>query len=274
MRYTYSDYENAARVLREKLGDFSPEIAMVLGSGLGDMADLVENPVVVPYGEVPGFCISTAPGHRGQLVFGMLEGRKVAVMQGRLHFYEGYSMEEVCFPLRVLMLLGCRKLLVTNAAGGVNLQYQVGDICLMTDHFKLVADSPLRGENLPEFGVRFPDMTHAYTPRLQVLARQVAEDQGLPLREGVYMFCPGPAYETPAEVRLARILGADLVGMSTVPEVLAASHGNMEVLGFSLVTNAAAGITGDALTEEEVLETAHAAKTRFSRLIRGCVKEM
>ena len=274
MRYTFEDYETAAQRIKEHLGGFVPEIAMVLGSGLGDMAELVENPTTIPYGSIPGFARSTAPGHKGQLVFGTLEGKNVAVMQGRLHYYEGYSMEEVCFPLRVLILLGCKKLVITNAAGGVTLSYQVGDICLITDHFKLVPDSPLRGENLPQFGVRFPDMTHAYTQRLQGIAKRVAEKQGLPLQEGVYMFCAGPAYETPAEVRLARTLGADLVGMSTVPEVLAASHAGMEILGFSLVTNAAAGITGEALTEEEVLETANQAKSRFSALIRGCIREM
>lgn len=274
MRYTFEDYKTAADLVRQSLGSFVPEIAMVLGSGLGDMAELVEAPICIPYGEIPGFSLSTAPGHMGRLVFGSLEGKKVAVMQGRLHTYEGYTMEEVCFPLRVLRLLGCDKLLITNAAGGVNLSFQVGDICLITDHIKLIPDTPLRGENLKEFGPRFPDMTHAYTPRLQEMAKAVAKDRGMELREGVYMIFPGPSYETPAEVRLARMLGADLVGMSTVPEVLAAGHAGMEVLGFSLVTNAAAGITGETLTEEEVLEAANQAKSRFSALIRGCIGEM
>lgn len=274
MRYTFQDYQIAAKAIEDRLQGFTPEIAMVLGSGLGDMAELAQNPIVIPYGEIPGFSVSTAPGHKGQLVFGTLEGKAVAVMQGRLHAYEGYSFEEVCFPLRVLYLLGAKKLVITNASGGVNLDFQVGDICLITDHIKFFMDSPLRGQNIPEFGPRFPDATHLYTPYLRDVARQVAEKQNLPLREGVYMYFPGPSYETPAEIRAIRTLGGDLVGMSTVPEVLAAGHAGMEVLGFSLVSNAAAGITGNALSEQEVLDAAAAAKERFSRLIRGCIAAM
>lgn len=274
MKYSFIDYQKAADAIRSRLGDVSPEIAMILGSGLGSMAELLEEPASMNYGDIPGFVASTAPGHRGRLVFGRLAGRSVAVMQGRFHTYEGYSMEEVCFPLRVLRLLGCEKLLVTNAAGGVNLSFQVGDICLMTDHIKLFPDSPLRGKNIEEFGVRFPDATTLYTPGLRSLAQSVAKAQGLDLKEGVYMFFPGPSYETPAEVRAARILGADLVGMSTVPEVLCAGHCGMEVLGFSLVSNAAAGITGQSLTEQEVLEAAETARDAFSRLVAGCVAGM
>ena len=274
MRYTFEDYKRAADLVAARLGAFRPEVAMILGSGLGDMADLAENPIYIPYGEIPGFQVSTAPGHMGRLVLGTLAGKNVAVMQGRLHAYEGYSFEEVCFPLRVLRLLGCDKLVITNASGGVNFDFQVGDICLITDHIKFFMDSPLRGQNLPEFGTRFPDATHLYTPRLQTVARQVAEEQGLKLVEGVYMYFPGPSYETPAEIRAIRTLGADLVGMSTVPEVIAAGHAGMEVLGFSLVSNAAAGITGEALSEQEVLDAAAAARARFSRLICGCVEKM
>lgn len=275
MRYTFSDYRTAADVIAARLSGFQPEVAMILGSGLGDMADLAENPIVIPYSEIPGFMVSTAPGHKGQLVFGTLAGKNVAVMQGRLHAYEGYTFEEVCFPLRVLRLLGCDKLVITNACGGVNLDLRVGDICLITDHIKFFMDSPLRGKNLDEFGTRFPDATHLYTPRLQEVARNVAKAQGLPLKEGVYMYFPGPSYETPAEIRAIRVLGADLVGMSTVPEVLAAGHAGMEVLGFSLVSNAAAGIVeGATLSEQEVLDAAAAAKERFSQLICDCVANM
>lgn len=274
MRYTFADYKRAADLVASRLNGFCPEVAMILGSGLGGLADLAENPMVIPYSEIPGFSVSTAPGHKGQLVFGTLSGKNVAVMQGRLHAYEGYSFEEVCFPLRVLRLLGCEKLVITNACGGVNLDFQVGDICLLTDHIKFFMDSPLRGQNIPEFGTRFPDATHLYTPRLQDVARQVAQEQNLKLVEGVYMYFPGPSYETPAEIRAIRVLGADLVGMSTVPEVIAAGHAGMEVLGFSLVSNAAAGITGQALSEQEVLDAAEAAKERFSRLICGCVEKL
>ena len=275
MRYTYADYQKAAEAAKAYLGDFRPEVAMILGSGLGDLADLAQDPVVIPYGDLPGFSQSTAPGHKGQLVCGTLAGKPVAVMQGRLHAYEGYTFEEVCFPLRVLRLLGCDKLVITNASGGVNLSFQVGDICLITDHMKFFMDSPLRGRNLPEFGTRFPDSTHLYTPRLQDIARRTAQDQGISLVEGVYMYFPGPSYETPAEIRAIRTLGADLVGMSTVPEVIAAAHCGMEVLGFSLVSNAAAGgVEGATLSEQEVLDAAAAAKERFSRLICGCVEAM
>ncbi len=274
MKYTFADYRKAADAAEARLGGFRPEIAMVLGSGLGGMAELAENPTVIPYREIPGFQVSTAPGHAGQLVCGTLMGRNVAVMQGRLHAYEGYTFEEVCFPLRVLRLMGCDKLVITNASGGVNLEFRVGDICLITDQMKFFMDSPLRGQNIPEFGVRFPDSTHLYTPRLQELAHQVAKEQNISLREGVYMYFPGPSYETPAEIRAIRTLGADLVGMSTVPEVIAAGHAGMEVLGFSLVSNAAAGITGQALTEQEVLDAADAAREHFSQLICGCIEKM
>ena len=274
MRYTFEDYQTAADLIKDRLQGFVPEIALVLGSGLGDMADQAEDPTIVPYGEIPGFSVSTAPGHKGRLVFGKLAGKNVAIMQGRFHAYEGYSFEEVCFPLRVLRLLGCSTLIITNASGGVNLNYRAGDICMITDHIKFFMDSPLRGRNIPEFGVRFPDSTHLYTPRLQEIARTVAIEQGLPLQEGVYMCFPGPSYETPAEIRAIRILGGDLVGMSTVPEVIAAAHAGMEVLGFSLVSNAAAGITGQTLSEQEVLDAAAEAKERFSRLISGCVERI
>lgn len=275
MRYTFADYQKAAQAAKTYLGDFQPEIAMILGSGLGELADLAQDPIVIPYKALPGFSLSTAPGHKGQLVCGILAGKRVAMMQGRLHAYEGYTFEEVCFPLRVLRLLGCDKLVITNASGGVNTAFRVGDICLITDHMKFFMDSPLRGQNLPEFGVRFPDSTYLYTPRLQALARQTAKEQRISLVEGVYMYFPGPSYETPAEIRAIRTLGADLVGMSTVPEVIAAGHSGMEVLGFSLVANAAAGmVEGATLTEQEVLDAAAAAKERFSRLIRGCVEAM
>ena len=274
LHYTYEQYEEAAAAVRSRLNGFVPEIAMVLGSGLGSMAELVEPAAVLDYAEIPGFRISTAPGHAGRLVCGRLQGKAVAVMQGRLHAYEGYSFEETCFPIRVLRLLGCTKLIITNASGGVNLNFRSGDIMLITDHMKFFPDSPLWGENLPQFGVRFPDCTHLYTPALQDVARQAAAALHLPLQEGVYMYFPGPSYETPAEIRAARVLGADAVGMSTVPEVLAAGHCGMEILGFSLISNAAAGITGNALSEQEVLDAAAEAHARFSSLVSTCVAKL
>lgn len=272
MTYSYADYQTAAAAIDAKSAGFRPDIIMVLGSGLGYLGERIDSPVAIPYEEIPGFMSSTAPGHAGRLLLGVLQGRKVAVMQGRLHAYEGYSFEEICFPLRVLCLLGCAKLIITNASGGVNPQYRAGDIVLITDHIKLFPDSPLRGPNVGQFGPRFPDSTYLYTPSLQTLAESVAQQIGIPLQKGVYMYFPGPSYETPAEVRAARVLGADLVGMSTVPEVIAAGHAGMEVLGFSLVTNAAAGIQDKPLCEQEVLQAAQAAQEQFSTLVLQCLK--
>lgn len=274
MNYTFAQYRESADALQAKLGGFRPKVAMILGSGLGYLGDLVEDAVVVPYGEIPHFKHSTAPGHKGQLVFGRLAGQPVAVMQGRVHHYEGYSYEEVSYGVRVLRLLGCDTLFVTNAAGGVNWKFQAGDLMLITDHIKIFMESPLRGENLPAFGPRFPDASHLYTPALQEVARTAARDLGIPLREGVYMYFPGPQYETPAEVRFARVAGADAVGMSTAPEVIVAGHCGMQVLGFTLVSNLAAGILDQPLSEREVLDAAEAAREKFSGLIRACLRRM
>ena len=274
MDYTFAQYQESANYLRSRIGEFTPKVAMVLGSGLGFLGDVVENAVAVDYHDIPWFKASTAPGHKGRLVFGELAGQKVAVMQGRMHHYEGYSYEEVSYAVRVLRLLGCDTLIVTNAAGCVRTDWNAGELMLITDHIKLLSESPLRGENIPEFGVRFPDCTHLYTVRLQELARQVAKEQNIVLREGVYFYCYGPQYETPAEVRAARILGADAVGMSTAPEAIVAGHCGMEVLGFTLLSNMAAGILDQPLTEEEVLESAQAAKEKFSGLVLGCLSKL
>ena len=274
MTYTYDQYQQSAGHIRDRLGGFTPKVAMILGSGLGFLGDAVEDAVAIPYGEIPHFRASTAPGHKGRLVFGTLSGQKVAVMQGRMHHYEGYSYEEVSYAVRVLGLLGCDTLIVTNAAGCVRTDWQAGDLMLITDQIKLFSESPLRGENLSQFGTRFPDASHLYSPRLQELARQVAAAQGVALREGVYFYCYGPQYETPAEVRAARILGGDAVGMSTAPEVIVAAHCGMEVLGFTLVSNMAAGILDQPLSEQEVLDAAAAARETFSGLVLGCLAEL
>ena len=274
MNFTYAHYQESADFLRAKLGGFQPQVAMVLGSGLGYLGDVVENPIVVPYQDIPHFKHSTAPGHKGQLVFGTLAGKPVAVMQGRMHHYEGYSYEEVAYAVRVLRLLGCQTLFVTNAAGGVNYSFHAGDLMLITDQIKIFLESPLRGENLPEFGPRFPDSSYLYTPALQDLARKQARKLDLDLKEGVYMYFPGPQYETPAEVRLARILGADAVGMSTVPEAIVAGHCGMEVLGFTLVSNMAAGVLPQPLSEQEVLDAAEAAREKFSALVLACLEAL
>ncbi len=274
MDYTMEQYRSSAQAIRERLGDFTPKAAMVLGSGLGALGDEVENPILIDYRDIPYFKASTAPGHKGRLVFGELEGQKVAVMQGRMHHYEGYSYEEVSYAVRVLRLLGCDTLIVTNAAGCVNTQWKAGELMLITDQIKMFSESPLRGENLPEFGVRFPDASHLYTPRLLELARETAKEQNIPLREGVYFYCYGPQYETPAEIRAVRALGGDAVGMSTAPEVVVASHCGMEVLGLTLLSNMAAGILDQPLSEQEVLDAAAAAKEKFSGLVRACLRKM
>lgn len=274
LHYTFAQYRESAQVIRTKIGDFKPDVAMVLGSGLGYLGDLVKDAIVVPYGEIPHFKVSTAPGHKGQLVFGQLNGKNVAVMQGRMHHYEGYSYEEVAYAVRVLRLLGSETLIVTNAAGCINTEWNVGELMLITDHIKIFMESPLRGENIPEFGPRFPDSTHLYTPELQQVARDAAADLGVTLREGVYMYFPGPQYETPAEIRFARVAGADAAGMSTAPEVITAAHCGMQVLGITLLSNMAAGILDQPLSEQEVLDAAAAAKEQFSKLVLTCLERL
>jgi len=271
---TFKHYREAADAIAAKIGDFNPEIALVLGSGLGFLGDECENPVAVPYGDVPHMKVSTAPGHKGQFVFGTLSGKRVAVMQGRVHSYEGYSFEEVTFAVRVLRLLGANTLIVTNACGAVNLDYSVGDIMVINDHIKLTGQCPLTGQNIPEFGVRFPDMSKTYTPALRELAHKSAASLGQTLREGVYMLFTGPQYETPAEIRSARVLGADTVGMSTVPEVITARHAGMDILGFSLISNMAAGVLDQPLSEQEVLDAAAMCRDKFSALIKKCLEDM
>lgn len=271
--YAYEQYRESARALRERLGAFRPRVLLILGSGLGALGDEVEDPVAVPYADVPHMKRSTAPDHKGRFVFGRLAGQDVAVMQGRLHTYEGWSFADVGYPVRVLRLLGAETLIVTNAAGAVNTAFSAGDIMLITDHIKLFGESPLCGPNLDEFGPRFPDVSHIYTPALRDAARQAAGALGIPLREGVYMYFPGPQYETPAEVRAARILGADAVGMSTVPEAIVAAHCGMDVLGFTLCTNMAAGVLDRPLDGDEVIAAA-AAGPRFAALVKACLERV
>ena len=272
--YTYDQCCESARALQARLNGFCPKVLLILGSGLGSLADAVEDPIAVPYDQVPHMKRSTAPDHAGQFVFGRLAGTDVAVMQGRLHTYEGWSYADVSFPVRVVRLLGARALLVTNAAGAVNTSFSAGDIMLITDHIKFFGASPLQGPNLDELGPRFPDMSRVYTPALQDVARQCAASLDIPLRQGVYMFFPGPQYETPAEVRAARLLGADAVGMSTVPEAITAAHCGMDVLGFTLCTNMAAGVLDQPLSGEEVIAAGQAAGPRFSALVKACLARL
>lgn len=272
--YTYKQYQESAEALRARLNGFQPRVLLILGSGLGALADEVRDPIVIPYADVPHMKHSTAPDHKGQFVFGRLSGQDVAVMQGRLHTYEGWSFTDVSYPVRVLRLLGAETLIVTNAAGAVNTAFSAGDIMLITDHIKLFGVSPLCGPNIDAFGPRFPDMSHVYTPALQDAARQAAAELGIPLREGVYMYFPGPQYETPAEVCLARTLGASAVGMSTVPEAIVAAHCGMRVLGFTLCTNMAAGVLDQPLSGEEVIAAGVEAGPKFTALVKACLERV
>lgn len=259
--------------LRSKIGE-APEIAIVLGSGLGPFADAVENPTVIPYEEIPGWPSSTAVGHAGKLVFGTINGRRVAVMSGRAHYYEGHSIDKCVLGVRVLAKLGARKVILTNAAGGINLSYARGALVLITDHINLQGTNPLLGPNDDSLGPRFPDMTFAYSPRLRQLALDTAQKLTMHLDHGVYACLSGPTYETPAEIRYLRIIGADLVGMSTVPECIALNHMGAEVLGISCVTNMAAGITNEKINHEEVLETGREVRDRFIRLITAMLPKV
>ena len=260
--------EESASYIRKKAGDERIEIAIVLGSGLGDIADEIEDAVIIDYHDIPHFPVSTVPGHKGRLVIGNLSGRRVMCMQGRFHYYEGYSMDEVVYPVRTMRMLGVDSLFLTNAAGCVNRDWKPGDLMIITDHIKLVAESPLRGINPDALGPRFFDMSNTYDRTLVHTAEMAAEKCGIAIRKGVYMLFTGPSFETPAEIRFARTAGADAVGMSTVPEAIAASHMGMHTLGISCLTNMAAGILDQPLNHEEVLETGERVKSSFSALVR------
>jgi purine-nucleoside phosphorylase len=251
-----------------------PRIGLILGSGLGDFADQIEQATVIPYSEIPHFPVSTVAGHSGRLVLGAVRGVPVAVMQGRVHAYEGYSMTEVTFPTRVLGLLGVQRLIVTNAAGGINPSFGQGAIVAISDHINFTGRNAVAGPNDIRFGPRFFDMTHAYSPDLRTQARAEADRQGWKLDEGVYIAVLGPSYETPAEIRAFRTLGADLVGMSTVHEVIAARHMGIEVLGLSVVTNMAAGVLNQTINHEEVMETGRHIAGQFSRLLTALIPQL
>lgn len=251
-----------------------PEIGLILGSGLGVLADEIENPIKFSYHDIPNFPVSTIEGHKGQLVIGTLEGKKVIAMQGRFHYYEGYSQQEVAFPVRVMKALGVEKLIVTNAAGGINTSFVPGDLMLISDHINFMFDNPLMGHNHEELGVRFPDMSQAYSRELIKKAEKVAIELDIEIKKGVYSALTGPAYETPAEIKMLRVLGGDAVGMSTAPEVIAANHASIKVLGISCITNMAAGILPQPLSHKEVIETTNLVQSKFLSLVKGIVKEI
>lgn len=266
MSQAYALLEKWVRAVRE-VTDFTPEIGIVLGSGLGDFARLVDRKAEVSYDSLPGFPVSTVAGHAGKLIFGYVRSVPVVVMQGRVHYYEGYSMEQVVAPIRLMGLLGAKKLLLTNAAGGVNTSFTPGDLMLITDHISAFVPSPLRGENPQEIGPRFPDMSRVYDKEMGRAVLEAGEKLGESLQQGVYLQWQGPNYETPAEIRMFRTLGADAVGMSTVCEAIAARHMGLRVCAVSCITNMACGILPQPLSHEEVQQTANRVKDKFQALV-------
>lgn len=270
----YDQVAEAAALLKARLGSLAPTVGIVLGSGLGAAADAVANPVIVPYGAIPHFPQSTVEGHSGRMVAGLLGGAPVVIMQGRVHFYEGYTPLQVTFPMRVLGALGVRAGVLTNAAGGILAGYHLGQLVALADHINMMGWNPLNGPNEPRFavrpgaGLRFFDMTEAYSKQLRALATEAANDEGFKLEEGVYLATPGPSFETPAEIRAFRALGATLVGMSTVPETIVARHMGIEVLGISCVTNLAAGLGATPLSHQEVFETGRQVENRLAALLK------
>lgn len=273
MEYTLEYFQKSADYLKS-IVPYTPEVAIVLGSALGPFADTIEDPIVVDYKDIPNFLVSTVQSHAGKLIFGTVAGKKVVCMSGRFHSYEGYDFEQLVIPVRVFKLLGARVTILTNAAGAVNENYRPGDVMIVSDHIKLNGHSPLRGKNVDEFGPRFFDVTRMYTPELRKLARECGEGTGIRLQEGVYMFFTGPQFETPAEIRAARILGADAVGMSTVTEALTAAHCGMPLLCLSVMTNMAAGVLDQPLTAEEVDETGKMIAERFSNYMTRIVERI
>ena len=273
MNEVFEKLQGCLKSVREKT-DFVPEAALILGSGLGEYGEEIEVSAVIDYKDIQGFPVSTVAGHKGRFIFGYVNKVPVVVMQGRVHYYEGYSMTDVVLPTRLMGLMGARFLFLTNAAGGVNKEFAAGDFMLLTDHIASFIPSPLMGTNLDELGPRFPDMSDVYQKELQQLIREAAAEERIPLKEGVYMQLSGPAYESPAEVRMCRILGADAVGMSTACEAIAANHMGMRVCGISCITNMDCGITAQPLSHAEVQETADRVAPLFKRLITASITKI
>ena len=272
MYITMEKLEETTAYLKLK-GFLEPEVGLILGSGLGDLADEISDPIAVPYDEIPNFPTSTVAGHKGQLVYGTLSGKKVIAMQGRFHFYEGYHIQEVTMPVRIMKLLGVHSIGVTNAAGGVNFDFTPGDLMLITDHLNFTGQNPLIGKNDDAMGPRFPDMSTTYDKEYQEIIKDVATKMEVTIKEGVYMGFSGPTYETPAEIVMSRTLGADAVGMSTVPEAIVARHSGLRIFGISCITNLAAGMQSN-LNHDEVVETTTRVNHTFKELLKNILKEI
>lgn len=273
MKYDYDYVKVCADYIRSIVSE-EPEIGIILGSGLGKFVENIENPIEIKYEDIPNFLVSTVASHAGKLIFGRAGGKNIVCMAGRFHYYEGYEFEQLVLPIRLFKLLGVRKAIITNAAGAVNTDYNVGDIMIIKDHLKLTGASPLRGENDERFGQRFFDVTDMYTKELRDIALECAKESPLTFREGVYMFFTGPQFETPAEIRAARILGADAVGMSTVTEALTAAHCGMPLLAFSVMTNMAAGVLPQKLSDEEVGIAAAKIADNFGEYIKNVISKL
>ena len=265
--------ERTVDYIKSKIGDFKPEIAIVLGSGLGELADEYCE-IKLAYSEIPGFPVSTVKGHNGNLVFAKVNGKNVMMMQGRFHFYEGHSMQTVTYPIKIMKKLGAETILITNAAGGVNPYFKPSSLMIIKDHINFMGTNPLIGPNDDTLGERFPDMSEVYTKSLREIAHTCSKNLNIPVEEGIYIALTGPTYETPAEVNMVRTLGADAVGMSTVPEAIVASYLKMKVLGISCICNSAAGISTVGLSHKEVLEAAEKAKTNFKKLVLEIIKSI
>lgn len=273
MNAIYKRLTECLTFIRERT-DIVPDVALVLGSGLGDYGKQISVKCSISYEEIPGFPFSTVDGHNGRFLFGSLGDKKIVVMQGRVHYYEGYHMSDVVLPIRLMGMIGARTLILTNAAGGISRSFSPGDLMLITDHLSFLVPSPLQGANIEELGTRFPDMSQVYSEKLADIVRSAAQNENIGLREGVYLQAPGPQYETPAEIEAFRSLGADAVGMSTACEAMAAVHMGMNVCGISCITNMAAGVSQKPLSHKEVKESASRVKEQFSRLITAIISSL
>ena len=273
MKNLLDKIKESVEYIDDKL-DFEPEIGMILGSGLGVLAEEIKNPLVIKYKDIPNFPVPTVKGHEGQLVIGDLEGKKVIAMQGRFHYYEGYTMEEVTFPVRVMKLLGVKIMIVTNACGGMNKELYPGALMIINDHINFMGDNPLIGPNYDEFGPRFPDMSSAYDKDLIILAENVGKKLDIEVKKGVYAAISGPYYFSRAELRMLRLIGGDTIGMSTVPEVIVAKHTGLKILGISCVTDMAVADEIQSISHEEVLKVAEQARPKFIRLVKGILSEV
>ncbi len=272
--YNFEQYQESANFIKEKIGNLNPKVAIILGSGLGVLSDDFQEKIVIKYNEIPNFPVSTVEGHAGELIVGILNDIPVIAMNGRFHFYEGYDLKQTTFPVRVFKLLGIEKMIITNAAGGVNTGFEAGDFMVINDYISFFAESVLRGKNLEQFGERFPDMSQTFDKELSDKLKVVIKKHLGKVQEGVYAYMKGPTFETPAEIRALRILGADSVGMSTVPEAVVAHHCGMKCVGVSCITNMAAGVLEEVLSYDDVKQTAEKVKIKFKEVIKEYIKEI